>query len=196
LDLAWRLAALVQLAGLIVGGVGLSLMVAGLAPVWKRIEMLNDLVLMLIMFFSGAAMRLEVMPSWAQPITSSLFITHAVAGLRTVMLDGGSLALGGTGGMVWLFATATAVYRRGSRVQGLRTHCPAARRPSALLRWECEADGRALDLARCLPLRHARCGHPAQPALLKAYDPERSHAVQSVLLEHGLEMISGSDVAA
>jgi ABC-2 type transport system permease protein len=116
LDLAWRLEALVPLVGLTVGGVGLSLMVAGLALVWKRIEMLNDLVLMLIMFFSGAAMRLEVMPSWSQPIASSLFITHAVAGLRTVMLAGGPLALGGTGGLVWLAATAAGWFLAGVAV--------------------------------------------------------------------------------
>jgi ABC-2 type transport system permease protein len=106
LEFEWRLEALMPVAALIVGGVGLALMVAGLALVWKRIEMLNDLVLMLIMFFSGAGLNLDNMPVWSLPIASSLFLTHSIAGLRTVMLDGDSLAIGGTGGLVWLATTA------------------------------------------------------------------------------------------
>jgi ABC-2 type transport system permease protein len=108
LELAWRLDALVPLAALIVGGVGLSLMVAGMALVWKRIEMLNDLVLMLIMFFSGVAMKLEVMPSWSQPIASMLFHGPRSRWLACSQLDGGPLAVGGSGGLVWLLATASA----------------------------------------------------------------------------------------
>jgi hypothetical protein len=44
LDFAWRLEALIPVGALIVGEVGLALIVAGLALVWKRIEMVNDLV--------------------------------------------------------------------------------------------------------------------------------------------------------
>lgn len=102
----WGLDALVPLAALLAGGVGLALMVAGLALVWKRIEMLNDLVLMLVMFFSGAALSLEAMPSWAGPVTDALFLTHAVEGLRLVMLDGEPLPAWGAGGLVWQAATA------------------------------------------------------------------------------------------
>jgi ABC-2 type transport system permease protein len=127
LELAWQIEALIPLAALIVGGVGLALMVAGLALVWKRIEMLNDLVLMLIMFFSGAAIRLEAMPAWTQPIANALFLTHAVAALRAVMLDGGPLPLWGTGGLVWLFATASAWLIVGVAVFKL-CECTAQRR--------------------------------------------------------------------
>ncbi len=116
LQLAWRLEALIPLLSLIVGGVGLALMVAGLALVWKRIQMMNDLVLMLIMFFSGVALKLDNLPAWAEPIATSLFLTHAIAGIRTVMLDGGQLAMGGTGGLVWLAVTAAGWFLAGVAV--------------------------------------------------------------------------------
>ncbi|MPZ25935.1 MAG: ABC transporter permease [Micromonosporaceae bacterium] len=116
LEFDWRFDALVPLAALIVGAVGLALVVAGLALVWKRIEMLNDLVLMLVMFFSGAAMSLDLMPSWSGPITDSLFMTHAIDGLRTVLLDGQPLAAWGTGGLVWQAATAAGWFVAGVAV--------------------------------------------------------------------------------
>jgi ABC-type polysaccharide/polyol phosphate export permease len=116
LDFEWRREALIPVAALIVGGVGLALMVAGLELVWKRIQMLNDLVLMLIMFFSGAALNLESMPAWAGPIANALFLTHAISGLRTVMLDSGQLAVDGTGGLTWLIATTAGWFVAGVAV--------------------------------------------------------------------------------
>ena len=116
LELAWRLEALIPLLSLIVGGIGLALMVAGLALVWKRIQMMNDLVLMLIMFFSGVALKLDNLPAWAEPIATSLFLTHAIAGIRTVMLDGGHLAVAGTGGLEWLAVTAAGWFLAGVAV--------------------------------------------------------------------------------
>jgi ABC-2 type transport system permease protein len=94
----------------------MALIVAGLALVWKRIQMLNDLVLMLIMFFSGAALSLDRMPAWTEPIANALLLTHAIAGMRTVMLDGGHLAVGGTGGLMWLVATTAGWFVAGVAV--------------------------------------------------------------------------------
>lgn len=54
--------------------------------------MLNDLVLISALFFSGAVLPLAGMPAWARTVATPLFMTHAMAGLRTVMLDGGPLA--------------------------------------------------------------------------------------------------------
>jgi ABC-type polysaccharide/polyol phosphate export permease len=108
IDLTWRPDALVPLLLLIVGAAGLALVHAALTLVWKRIQMLNDLILMLLFFFSGAALPLEEMPGWAETIGKPIFMTHATAGLRTVMLDGDSLSWGGTGGFAWLLGTAAA----------------------------------------------------------------------------------------
>jgi ABC-type transport system involved in cytochrome c biogenesis permease component len=116
LELHWRLDALVPLALLVVGAAGLALIIAGITLVWKRIQMLNDLVLLAVLFFSGAVLPAEQVPGWADPVGAPLFLTHAVAGLRTVMLDGGHLTVGGTGGLAWTAGTATAWFAAGLTV--------------------------------------------------------------------------------
>lgn len=113
LDLQWRVDALVPLALLIVGAAGLALVVAGITLVWKRIQMLNDLVLLGVFFFSGAVLPPAEMPGWADAVGTPLFMTHAVAGLRTVMLDGDTLAWGGTGGLAWMLGTSVAWFASG-----------------------------------------------------------------------------------
>jgi ABC-2 type transport system permease protein len=113
LDLHWRTDTLVPLALLIVGAAGLALIVAGITLVWKRIQMLNDLVLMGVFFFSGAVLPPAEMPGWADAVGTPLFMTHAVAGLRTVMLDGNTLAWSGTGGLAWMLGTAVAWFAAG-----------------------------------------------------------------------------------
>jgi hypothetical protein len=72
----------VPLALLIVGAAGLALIVAGITLVWKRIQMLNDLVLLGVFFFSGAVLPRADMPGWAEAVGTPLFMTHAVSGLR------------------------------------------------------------------------------------------------------------------
>lgn len=113
LGLHWRADSLVPLALLVTGAAGLALVVAGITLVWKRIQMLNDLVLLSVLFFSGAVLPLMEMPGWARTIGTPLFMTHAVAGLRTVMLDGRPLTLGGTGGLAWMLGTAAGWFLAG-----------------------------------------------------------------------------------
>ena len=116
LGLHWRADTLVPLALLVVGAAGLALIVAGITLVWKRIQMLNDLVLLSVLFFSGAVLPLAEMPGWAKTIATPLFMTHAVAGLRTVMLDGRTLTLSGTSGLAWMLGTAVAWFIAGLTV--------------------------------------------------------------------------------
>lgn len=106
LDLHWRIDALIPLGLLVVGAAGLALPIAGLTLVWKRIPVLNDLTLMLVLFFSGAILPSAELPGWAQAVSWPLFLTHAMAGLRTVMLDAATLPLGGLGGLAWMLTTA------------------------------------------------------------------------------------------
>jgi ABC-2 type transport system permease protein len=121
LGLHWRLDSLVPLALLVTGAAGLALIIAGITLVWKRIQMLNDLVLLSVLFFSGAVLPLAEMPGWAKTISTPLFMTHTVAGLRTVMLDGHSLTLGGTSGLAWMLATTAAWFIAGLLVFRERT---------------------------------------------------------------------------
>jgi len=92
---------------------GLALVVAGITLVWKRIQMLNDLVLLSLLFFSGALLPLAEMPGRARTVGTPLFMTHAVAGLRAIMLDGHSLTLRGISGLAWMLTAAAAWFIAG-----------------------------------------------------------------------------------
>jgi ABC-type multidrug transport system, permease component len=116
IDLHWRPAALIPLGLLIIGSAGLALVIAGITLVWKRIQLLNDLILMLVFFFSGAALPLAEMPGWAQAVGKPLFMTHATEALRITMLDGAALPWSGTGGLVWTIGTAAAWFAAGLAV--------------------------------------------------------------------------------
>jgi len=113
LELHWRLAMVVPLALVVIGAAGLALIVAGITLIWKRIQMLNDLVLLAVFFFSGSVLSRTDMPAWAGAVGTPLFMTHTVAGLRAVMLDGNTLAWGGTGGLAWMLGTAVAWFAAG-----------------------------------------------------------------------------------
>jgi ABC-2 type transport system permease protein len=113
LDLHWRIDALLPLVLMAIGAAGLALIVAGITLVWKRVQMLNDLVLLMVMFFSGAVLPLDELPTWAEAVSTPLFMTHAVAGLRTTMLDGAALPISGTGGLAWMLGTAAAWFALG-----------------------------------------------------------------------------------
>lgn len=106
LGLIWRLDALIPLVFLLAGSVGFSLVIAGLTLVFKRIEMFNDLVLLFLMFISGVVIATDGLPPALQSVSPFVFLTQPVEGLRTIMLDGQSLSLWGTGGYVWIIGTA------------------------------------------------------------------------------------------
>lgn len=113
IDVHWQPAALIPLALLIIGAAGLAMIIAGITLVWKRIQLLNDLILMLIFFFSGAALPLADMPGWAQDIGKPIFMTHATEAIRIVMVDGNTPTWTGTGGWAWTLATATGWFLAG-----------------------------------------------------------------------------------
>lgn len=113
IDLHWRIDALLPLALLIVGSAGIAMAIAGLTLVWKRIPLLNDMALMLVMFLSGAILPVTAMPGWAETAGKPLFLTHSMAGLRTVMLDGATIPTHGPGGIIWMLSTAAAWFLAG-----------------------------------------------------------------------------------
>lgn len=106
LRLTWRPDALIPIAFVLIGSVGFSLAIAGLTLRWKRIEMFNDMVLLFVMFFSGAIISVDQLPQVGQHISPFLFITHVNAALRRIMLDNRSLGLWGTSGYLQLAAAA------------------------------------------------------------------------------------------
>jgi ABC-2 type transport system permease protein len=133
LSFAWQPAVLIAIAFLIVGSVGFSLIVAGLTLVLKRMQLINDLVLGLMMLISGAILPLAAMPSWVSEVAGPLFLTQAVAGLRTTMLDGHPLPTWGMGGLVGLTVTSTAWLVIGAAVFAIGERI--ARRQGSLARY-------------------------------------------------------------
>ncbi len=108
LPFTWRAEALTPVAFLLAGAVGYSLIVAGLTLVLKRLQLVNDLVLGLMMLFSGSIVPLVAMPPWITDLARFLFLTHAVAALRTTMLSSSPVPMSGTGGLAWLAGTSLA----------------------------------------------------------------------------------------
>lgn len=133
IDLHWRIDALLPLALLIVGAAGLAMAIAGLTLVWKRIPLLNDMTLMAVMFLSGAILPSPELPGWAETVGRPLFLTHAMAGLRTVMLDGAGIPIRGHGGLIWMLGTAVAWFLAGLTL--FRIGERVARRQGSLSRY-------------------------------------------------------------
>jgi ABC-2 type transport system permease protein len=112
----WRFSALVPLGFLLLGSAGLSLFIAGLTLLWKRIEMLVDAMLFTAMLFAGLLFPTDRMPGWARVIGEPLFLTHAVAALRMIMLTGRDPGSYGAGGLAWVLATALGSFAAGVTV--------------------------------------------------------------------------------
>ncbi len=108
LHLAWRVAALPAAGAVIVAATGVSLMVAGATLVWKRIQLVNDTLLMVVFLLSAAAIPLLHVPGWWTLASRVFPLTAGVAGLYRVLIANQGLATWGMGGVVWLAATATA----------------------------------------------------------------------------------------
>lgn len=105
LQLTWHPHVVVALALTVLGGAGYSLIIAGLTLAWKRVELLQEMVLILIMFASGAIIPLANLPGWIADTAHPIFLTHAVAAVRTTVQEGHPIPVGGTGGWGWLIAT-------------------------------------------------------------------------------------------
>ena len=110
----WTAAALVPMAFLIVTGVGYSLIIGGMTLLWKRIQLLQETILMLVMIFAITALPLIAVPGWFTGIGRAFPVTSSVASLYGVMLGHrGVTGLWGTGGLVWVVATAAAYLAAG-----------------------------------------------------------------------------------
>jgi ABC-2 type transport system permease protein len=105
----WTAAALVPMAFLIVTGTGYSLIIGGLTLVWKRIQMLQEGLLLLVQVFAISALPVIAVPGWFAGLGRVFPVTSAVASLYGVMLGHrGVTGLRGPGGLVWVIVTAAA----------------------------------------------------------------------------------------
>ncbi len=110
----WTPAALIPVAFLILTGIGYSLIIAGLTLLWKRIQLLQETMLLLIMIFAISALPLLTVPGWFAGLGRVFPVTSSVASLYGVMLGHrGVTGPWGTGGVVWLAVTAAAYLAAG-----------------------------------------------------------------------------------
>jgi ABC-2 type transport system permease protein len=99
--IGWNAAATLPTAMTIVGAVGVSLIIAGATLVWKRIQLVNDVVMLMVMLFSAGALPLIDVPKWWTELGHVFPLTDAVGGLyRTLLTDHASLTVWGTGGLI------------------------------------------------------------------------------------------------
>ena len=106
IDLHWHPDALLAVAALVLTGVGYALAIGGLALRWKRTEVVNDGLHVIVLFTGGAMVPLASLPTWLAHVGRLLPITHPLAALRTTLIDGTGLPLTGDGGLLWLVASA------------------------------------------------------------------------------------------
>ena len=110
----WTAAALVPMAFLILTGIGYSLIMAGMTLRWKRIQLMQDAVLLLVIIFAVSALPLITVPGWYSGLSRVFPVTSDVASLYGVMLGHrGVTGLWGTGGLVWVAVTAAAYLAAG-----------------------------------------------------------------------------------
>lgn len=107
--LAWHVQALVPAALLAVGSVGYSLIEGGMVLAWRKVELIHELALGLMVFFSGAVIPLSQLPAWMASIGRFAPISQSVVALRAVLIDGHqSFPLTGDGGLVWMVGISAA----------------------------------------------------------------------------------------
>ena len=105
----WTAAALVPMAFLIIAGIGYSLIMAGMTLLWKRIGILQDGFLLLVMMFVFAGVPVLTLPGWFTGLSRVFPATSQVASLYGVMLGHrGVSGLWGIGGLAWVVVTSVA----------------------------------------------------------------------------------------
>lgn len=98
--------ALVPLAAIVVGSAGFSLIVAGLTLLFKRLELLVELLFSVAFIVGGVFLPVDRLPDWMAVPGRLLFpTTQAIEVMREILLDGHSLgSLRVEWGLGWLLA--------------------------------------------------------------------------------------------
>jgi ABC-2 type transport system permease protein len=105
----WTAAALLPMALLTVTAIGYSLIIGGMTLAWRRIQMLQEGLMMLVMIFAIAALPVIAVPGWFARLGRLFPATATVASLYGAMIDHhGVTRMWGTGGLTWLLVTAAA----------------------------------------------------------------------------------------
>jgi len=118
--LVWNAQVLVPMLLVAVGSVGYSLIEGGLVLAWRRVELVHELAMGLMAFFTGALIPLSHLPAWMAEIGRFAPISQGLVAMRSVLIDGRtSFALWGDGGMVWMVGISAAYLVIGIAAFGL-----------------------------------------------------------------------------
>ncbi len=110
----WTATALLPAVLLVITVIGFSLIIAGMTIRWKRIQLINETVMIAAMIFSASAVPLVHLPGWMAADGRYFPVTNAIASLNGVMLGHrGVTAPWGPGGLVWVLITAAAYLAAG-----------------------------------------------------------------------------------
>lgn len=104
----WSIVALLPLSAGIVAAIGVSLAVAGATLVWKRVQLVNDTLLVVVMLFSASALPLIAVPNWWAAVGRFLPLTDVVGGLHRTLFTDEPLAAWGTGGYLPMLLVSAA----------------------------------------------------------------------------------------
>jgi ABC-2 type transport system permease protein len=118
--LAWHIQVLVPILFVALGSVGYSLIEGGLVLAWRRVELVHELAMGLMVFFTGALIPLSQIPGWMADIGRFAPISQGLVAMRAVLIDGRtSFALGGDGGILWMAGVSAAYLVVGIAAFGL-----------------------------------------------------------------------------
>lgn len=110
----WDASALLPAVMLMLAAVGVSLIIAGATLVWKRIQLVNDTVLLMVMLFSASAVPLIDVPAWWAGTSHVFPLTDGVGSLyKALLTDQEITALWGIGGLVPMLVTTAAYLAAG-----------------------------------------------------------------------------------
>jgi len=109
IHLHWSIPVLLPAVAIMIAAIGLSLIIAGATLVYKRIQIVNDSVLLIVMIFSASALPLIHVPGWWADLSHAFPLTDGVGSLYNIMLAHRSVtATWGVGGLVPLLTVSTA----------------------------------------------------------------------------------------
>jgi ABC-2 type transport system permease protein len=108
IQLHWSVADLLPAFAIMIAAIGLSLIIAGATLVYKRIQIVNDGVLMMVMIFSASALPLIHVPGWWSAVSHAFPVTDGVGNLYNLMIAQRSAAsawsVGGLGPLLLVSA--------------------------------------------------------------------------------------------
>lgn len=95
--------ALLALLLTLIGLFGFSLALSGAALVFKQVEALSDLVQNALLFLTGSLIPVSRFPEWLALISKALPITQGIIVIRSMLLNGETLAsTWADGSLIWL----------------------------------------------------------------------------------------------